>query len=624
MRNILSKDMKLITKHIVLWGLVLLNSISFAQSPKLTASAPSAVANGQQFRVNYSFNQQGNNFKGPSFKEFNYLTGPNQSSNTSMQVINGNVTQNVSYTYSYILQAAKEGTFEIPAASIEYNGTTYKSNSLSINVVKGNAPSTQQYNQPQPNNKQQSTTSEEVNSKDIYIRAIPDKTNPYQGEQIIITYKLYTSIAVAQYGINKLPSFNGFWNVDLLKDAAAKAKQYKETIDGKQYAVVEIRKIALFPQKSGNLTIDPLEVEAVVQVQTKRKSSGDFFDDFFNNSFFGSVQNVKKTLKSNMVSLSVKPFSVNKPVDFNGFTGLLNFKTTLDKTDVKANEALNLKLTVSGNGNLKLIDKIDIEFTPDFETYDPKLVDNISTSASGVSGSRTFEYLIIPRKEGVFKIKPITFSYFNLASKSFVTLSSPEYSIKVAKGAPGQGSATTLTTSKEDIKYIGSDIRFIKTNSFDLKQDGSIFFGSSLYFVMMFLPLLFFVAFVVLYRNMLKQRRNVALMKNKKANKVARKRLVLASRYLAENKREMFFEELSKAIWGYISDKFTISLSQLSMGNVQEVLQQHNVNEQMVFQLIELLNSCEYSRFAPDASSISLENSYNEALNLIRNLESQI
>ncbi|MEI8201681.1 MAG: BatD family protein [Bacteroidota bacterium] len=617
--------MKLISKHIVLWGLVLLNLVSFAQSPKLTASAPSAVANGQQFRVTYSFNQQGSNFKGPSFKDFNYLTGPNQSSSTSMQIMNGNVTQSVSYTYTYILQAAKEGTFEIPGASIEFNGTTYKSNGLSINVVKGNAPQTQQYSQQQPNNRQsQTTASDDVNSKDIYIRAIPDKTNPYQGEQIIVTYKMYTSVGVAQYGINKLPSFNGFWNVDLLKEAAAKAKQYRETIDGKQYTVVEIRKIALFPQKSGNLTIDPLEVEAVVQVQSRRKSSGDFFDDFFNNSFFGSVQNVKKTLKSNMVSLSVKPLPANKPIDFNGFSGNLNFKATLDKTDIKANEALNLKLTVSGTGNLKLIDKLNIEFPPDFETYDPKLVDNISTTAAGVSGSRTFEYLVIPRKEGVFKLKPITFSYFNLASKSFITLSSPEYTIKVAKGAPGQGSATTLTTSKEDIKYIGSDIQFIKTNSFALKQDSSIFFGSTLYFILMFLPLLLFVAFVITYRNMLKQRRNVALMKNKKANKVARKRLVLAQRYLTENKRELFFEELSKAIWGYLSDKFTIPLSQLSMENVQEVLQQRNVNEQMIFQLIDLLNSCEYSRFAPDASSLSLEQPYNEALSLIRNLESQI
>ncbi len=622
MRSRLSDFMKTRTKCLLLLGLVLLNLMSLAQAPKLTASAPSNVGNGQQFRVNYTFNQQGNGFKGPTFKDFNFLSGPNQSSSTNMQIINGTVNQSISYTFSYILQAVKEGTFEIPAASIEYNGTTYKSNTLSINVVKGNAP-TQQYSQSQPNrgNQQATPTTPDVNSKDIFIRGIPDKTNPYQGEQTIITYKLYTCIGVAQYGINKLPSFSGFWNVDLLKDAA-KSKQYREVIDGKQYAVIEIRKVALFPQKSGNLTIDPLEVDALVQVQTKRKNSGNFFDDFFNDSFFNQVQNVKKTIKSNMISISVKPLPGNKPVDFNGFTGNLNFKATLDKTDIKANEALNLKLTVSGNGNLKLIDKINMDFPPDFETYDPKLVDNITNSVSGVSGSRTFEYLVIPRKEGVFKIKPITFSYFNLASKSFVTLSSPEFTIKVAKGAPGQSSATTLSTSKEDIKYIGSDIQFIKTNSIALKRSGDMFFGSTLFFGILLLPLLLFCAFVILYRNMLKQRRNVALMKNKKAHKVAQKRLALAHKYLKENNKDLFFEELSKAIWGYLSDKFTISLAQLSMENVQEVLQQKQVNEQFIHQTMDLLSRCEFSRFAPDAASITLEQPYNEALTLIKNLES--
>ena len=425
---------------------------TFSQDVKFIASARQSVSLGEQFYVRYSVNAEGNSFKGPAFKDFDLVSGPNLSSSSSVQIINGKVNQSIDNTYTYILYASKEGSFNIPSATISVGGKNYSSNSLSIQVIKGK---TNNANQQQNQQQNQSSGSDES----IFIRAVASNAKPMQGEQVIITYKLYTTIPVVQYSITKAPSYNGFWSYDLIKDKE-KPKQYNEDYDGKRYMVAEIRKVAVFPQKSGTLKIEPLNVDAVVQIQQKRKhSNNDFFDDFF----YSGVQNVKRTLSSNSVSMNALPLPENnKPSDFSGAVGTFTLKSSASKNAVKANESINLKFTISGKGNLKLIDKMNIDFPPDFEVYDPKITENISTESGIISGSKTFDYLIIPRNKGKFTLKPVTFSFFDLIKKSYSTLSSQEFVFDIAKG-DGQSSTVVSSVNQEDIKYIGTDIRHIKT-----------------------------------------------------------------------------------------------------------------------------------------------------------------
>jgi|DewCreStandDraft_4_1066084.scaffolds.fasta_scaffold32325_2 hypothetical protein len=611
-------------KYIVLIILFLTKlNIIVAEDIKFSASASSTtVGTGQQFSVTFSINTGGgSNFKAPSFKGFSVLSGPNQSSSSSTQIINGSFSQTVSYSYTYYLQAGNEGTYTIGPAYINVGGKTYESNPITIKVVKDNSASQNRSNQG--NNQGQNQQTASFSDKDIFIRASISNASPYMGEQIIVTYKLYTSVGISQYSINKTPSNKGLWTEDLTKENE-RPKQYKEYIDGKQYIVAEIKKVAMFPQESGNLTIEPLEVDVIAQIPIQRRRTNTIFD-FFDDPFGSSVQNIKKTIKSNSSVIRVKPLpAAGKPDDFSGAVGNFTFSSNLSKNEVKANDAINLKITVSGRGNIKLIDKFDITFPTDFETYDPKITDNINKSDNGISGTKTFDYLLIPRNQGNFTIKPIKFTYFDLNKGKYVTLTSPEYNIKVDKG-DGKASATTLTTvNKEDIKYIGSDIEHIKTKPNKLKPEGQFFFLSKLYFTLLVIPVILFIAALIFRRKHLKLRGNVALLRNKKATKIARNRLKKAQKFLQNNERNNFYNEISQALWGYLSDKFNIPLAELSMESVNQSLQNKLVDTATIEQLISVLNNCEFARFTPESESVNMKKIYNEAIDIIKKIENEL
>lgn len=611
-------------KYIVLIILFLTKlNIIVAEDIKFSASASSTtVGTGQQFSVTFSINTgDGRNFKAPSFKGFSVLSGPNQSSSSSTQIINGSFSQTVSFSYTYYLQAGNEGTYTIGPAYINVGGKTYESNPITIKVVKDNSASQNRSNQG--NNQGQNQQSASFSDKDIFLRASISNASPYMGEQIIVTYKLYTSVGISQYSINKTPSNKGLWSEDLTKENE-RPKQYKEYIDGKQYIVAEIKKVAMFPQESGNLTIEPLEVDVIAQIPVQRRRTNTIFD-FFDDPFGSSVQNIKKTIKSNSSVIRVKPLpTASKPDDFSGAVGNFTFSSNLSKNEVKANDAINLKITVSGRGNIKLIDKFDITFPTDFETYDPKITDNINKSDNGISGTKTFDYLLIPRNQGNFTIKPIKFTYFDLNKGKYVTLTSPEYNIKVDKG-DGKTSATTLTTvNKEDIKYIGSDIEHIKTKPNKLKPEGQFFFLSKLYFTLLVIPVILFIAALIFRRKHLKLRGNVALLRNKKATKIARNRLKKAQKFLQNNDRNNFYNEISQALWGYLSDKFNIPLAELSMESVNQSLQNKLVDTATIEQLISVLNNCEFARFTPESESLNMKKIYNEAIDIIKKIENEL
>ncbi len=588
----------------------------FSQDVRFTATAPEQVAVGDRFRLVFSVNADGDGFKAPSLRDFSLLSGPNRGSSSSMQIINNKVTRSVENTYTYTVQAVKEGTFTVGSASIVVDGKTYQSSPITIKVVKGN-PS-------QQNTQQQDTRSgADVSSKNLFIRAAVSKNNPYQGEQVIVTYKLYTRVPISDMAIKKSPALTGFWKENLLENNV-NYKQYKEVVNGLEYNVAEIKKDALFAQKSGKLTIDPLELDVIAQVEVKRRRSNDPFDDFFNDSFFGrNYQNVQKTLASNSITLDVRPLPEAGNKDFNGAVGSYNINATVDKTTLKANDALTLKFTVTGRGNIKMIDKPNFVFPPDFEVYDPKITDNVRTTDGGMSGSRTFEYLIVPRNHGKYTIKPASFVYFNLESGSYRTLNTPNFDITVEKGT-GNEAYVSSGADKQDLQYIGTDIRFIQTGIFKLKPINHFFYGSPLFWILLASPLILFVIFIIIWQKELKKRSNVALMRNKKATGIARKRLKAAELYLKQGNQTSFCNEISNALWGYLSDKFNLPRAMLSIDSVSAALQKKNVKEELISKYISTLNNCEFARFAPGDKSEIMSNLYTEAMNVITQTEQEL
>jgi hypothetical protein len=408
-----------------------------------------------------------------------------------------------------------------------------------------------------------------------------------------------------------------------------KLQQTTQVINGEQYVVADIRKIALFSLKSGRLVIDPLELECVAQVrkQTRTRTGDPFFDDFFNDSFFNNnIANVEKNLKSNPLVINVQPLpETGKPVDFSGAVGNFTFHSEIDKTRLKTNETVTLKCSISGQGNIQLIDKLNINFPPDFETYDPKVTSDVQTTAAGVSGTQTFEYLLIPRKPGKFTIKPVTFTYFDVSKKRYISVSSPAYNLDIEKGS---GDASTMVTysgaNKEDIQYIGSDIRHIKDKHFALSPLGYRFFASTGFLLLLIIPLLLFIIFLILWRRMAARRSDIQLMKNLKATKIARKRLAKAEQFQKTGNQESFYVEISQALWGYLSDKFSIPLSDLSIDSVQDALERKNVNEQIINQFIDTLHNTDFARFAPGEKTVNMERTYNQALEIISKIEREL
>lgn len=596
-----------------------------AQEIEFTASAKSNVQVGEQFRAVFTVNRQVDGFTGPGFDGFRVLSGPNQSTNQSYQFINGKVSQSYQVTFTYYLQATKEGEFKVEPAKVVADGKTYPSNALQINVTKGSSSQAAQ-GQQQGGARPAQRTQEGLGKDDIFIRASIDKSKPYQGEQVIITYKIYTTVPVSQINIGKLSSFPGFWYKNLLDDNAP-LKQRNETINGKEYVVADLRKIALFAQRSGEIKIEPMELNCVAQVKMASSGTRDpFFDSFFNDPFFNrNYQNVELNLQSNALTIEVKPLpSASQPTGFGGAVGTFNLSSELDRTTLKTNEPLTLMLTLSGKGNIELIDALPLSFPPDFETYDPKITNNLSKGQGGISGTRTFEYLVIPRNAGEFQIKPVEFSYFDPVKQHYFTLSSPLYTIQVEKGAEAAGNITYSGVSQKDIQFIGSDIRYIKTGNIQLQRINSLFLWSTGFTLWIIVPLLLFVALVAYMTYLRKRAGNVALVRNRKANRVARKNLLKAGEYLKNNQTDFFFEEISRALWGYISNKFNIPMADLSIESVHQKLANKGVREDLTMQFTGVLESCEYARFAPGDKSGRMQEIYNEALAVISKMEQEL
>ena len=587
---------------------------AFAQKFTATASK-TKVAVGETFQLTFSLNANGTNFKMPALNEFDVYSGPNQS--TSMSFVNGAMSQSI--TLSYIIAAKKEGKVTITPANVSVNGANVQSNSLVIEVVKGGTTTN-----PNPNSQNQqqnpSSPSNEGIGDNLFVRTSVNKTKVFQGEQITVTHKVYTRYQLRGFQDIKFPDYTGFWSQDVPSNNQ-QIQVANENVDGVVYSVAELKKTFIFPQRSGKLQIEPMKVEVVVRKQSNKRPR-DIFDQFFG----GGYEDATYSVKSKPIIIDVTPLpEANKPANFAGAVGDFSFKAEVNKDNVKANDAINLTVTINGKGNIKLVDPLKINFPEDFETYDAKTKDNISTSASGVSGSKTFDYLAIPRHEGDYKIEPISFSYFDPEKKQYITLPSPEFKIHVDKGKDGEAGANVFNPrSKEDVKVLGNDIRYIKTNNIQLVPRGNYFFGSAAFCLLLISPFLLFFLFIFIRRKHIEKNKDSVAVKSRKATKMAKKQLVLAEKHLNANNKETFYVEIFKALHGYTGSKFNIPTANLNKDNITDSMKLRGVSEATIQQLMSTLDNCEFAHYAPSAASGDLKEIYNNTVELITKIENEI
>lgn len=608
----ISEEMKKLI--IILIALIAVGTQAFADGRvTFTTSAPDAVVIGDQFKLSYTVtSKKVRDFRAPSIKGFDVLMGPSRSEQSSTQIINGNVSSSSSITFTYVLMANTEGNFSIPGASIIADDNQMVSNSVRIKVLP-----TDQSNDGGSQSGNTSQASASVSGQDLFVTASASKTTVYEQEAFLLTYKIYTR--ELNLGLNnaKHPDFKGFHSqeIEMTNDTRWPQEHFK----GRNYFTKVYRQFVLFPQQSGKLIIDPAQFDFTIR---KAVASEDPFDAFFNGG--SNVVDVRKSIKTPAITINVIPLPAGKPANFSGGVGEFNITSSISTKELKTNDAVTIKLIISGTGNLKLISDPEIKFPEGFEVFDPKVNNQVRLTTDGLSGNKIVEYLAIPRHAGTFKIAGATFSYFDIKSKSYKTLKTEDYEIKVEKGAGNADQVIANFTNKEDLKVLGEDIRYIKQNDVMLQPKGSFFYGSLTYWLFYIIPAIAFIIFFIVYRKQAAENANVAKMRTKKANKVATKRLKLAGKLLSENKKDAFYDEVLKALWGYISDKLNIPVSRLSKDNIEEKLRNHGVNDELIKEFLNALNDCEFARFAPGDESQAMDKVYSSSMEIISKMENSI
>jgi hypothetical protein len=600
-------------RNILIYITLLLLPLSMlAQDIEVKAQFPPVVSEGEQFAISWNVNAGGGEFTAPAFTGFYKLAGPQTSYSSSTQIINGRVSQSTSYTYVYYLQAMNEGRFTLGPATIRIKNKEYKSDSIYIEVVKD--PSAQQVQQ---GNDQgiKDASGNKTPGTDLYIRLIVSKNEVYQGEHIAAVLKIYSKISVAGLSEIKFPDFNGFLKEDL---QTPQVNSQRENVNGVIYETGVIQQFLLYPQTTGEITINPVQITALVQQKTNNQ------DPFF-SGFFESYTNVPRAIASQPVKIKVKPLPGNKPDDFSGIVGKIELKSSLNKDSVDVNDAINFKITVSGTGNLRFAGKPSLKLPPDIEIYEPKVTDNVKNSSAGSSGQKSFEYVLIPRHYGSYSIPEVSYSYFNTETQKYEKLTTKGYKFYARKGSD-QGTPLTVFggVSKEEVKYLGKDIRFIKAEPGKLNKAPVHYISMKSFYSWFGLAFVVFIAVLILRRETIRRNSDISAVRNRKAGKVAGKRLNEASKCIKSGMTDKFHEEILKALWGYLSDKLSIPVSELTRISATEALRSKNVSDEIIDNLTAVLDKCEYARYAPASSGSEANEIYNDAMQFIRTIENTL
>jgi len=590
-------------------GLLLCTNLLFAQSKFVATASKTNVGVGEQFEVDFTINAGGTHYTQPDFHDFQVLSGPNISS--SFASINGVSTMSISY--GYILTATKEGTFTIDEAAIVLNGHTLTTSSIKIKV-KGQAPppQAQQAQAAGPDDNPKIDTKDL--SKQIFVRAVTDKTRAYVGEQIKVYYKIYTRVGILGGQPDKAPDLNGFWNQDVQSKGQNTWKS--EVYKGIRYNVTTVKQSMLFPQHAGDLQIDPLAITFMVELRLPSRNA---LDDMY-----GNVKQMKYSSKSQPITIHAMALpTAGKPADFTGAVGNYTVYSDVDKRELKANETLNYTIDISGTGNLNLINSPKIAPPVDVEKYDPKTNDHIVVDSNGVSGSRQFSYLLIPRHQGNFTLNPVEFTFFNPSTQKYVTVPTKPFTIKVDKGDAQANVPAFNSSEQQDIKLLGSDIRYIKTTSADVFKDGEGFYNSALYYILLLLGPVLFIGALFYRRWMTEYNSDIVRVRSREASRMAAKHLAFAQKELTAGNRSAFYDAVAKGLYGYLSDKLNIPVSDLNKENIITQLQARKLDSTIITQLVDTMDLCEMARFAP-VTGISEQQVFDKAKNTINEIEDKI
>lgn len=588
----------------------------------LKIQAPAQTEVGRRIRVSYVANTQDvEDIQVDEFPGFNVVYGPSTSSSSSFSMINGKTTQSSSLTFTYTLLATEEGKFTIPAATIKVGGKSYKSSSAVIEILPSSGNSQGNNQQPQTGRQQNNGSSRQrshasasdIGSNELYMTVTASKKKIYEQEAVLLTYKLYTLVNIQQIA-GEMPQLDGFHVQEV--DSKAQMSLKYERVNGRNYGTAVWRQYVLFPQKTGKLKVPSITFDSQVEIQN---TSMDPFDIFFGGGSLSQL--VKKSIVAPAIDIEVLPLPTPKPANFAGAVGKYTISGQLTPEQVNANDAATLRLTVSGQGNMKLMKAPKVNFPQDFEIYDPKVTDRTTNTSLGAKGNVVYDYVVVPRHGGKFNIAPIEFCYFDPESESYKTLKTDSFAIAVAKS---KNTGSSNYREQEDLKVLNNDIRYIKLGKVDNSESDTLFFGSLSYWMYYMVSAGLFVLLLILFNRQIKKSKDISGMRVQKAGKAASKRLKTAAKLMKQHQSEAFYDEVMKALLGYAGDKLNIQNSELNKENVSESLQSVGVEQNMVDAYMNIISECEFARYAPGDPDATMEKIYTSASDVINELDSVI
>lgn len=611
---------------IFLTALLVLAVFSAYAAEKVTfeANSPLTVAAGEPFRVEFALNAKPDDdtFKAPSFEGFDVLAGPAISQGSSVQIVNGSMTKSVSYTYTFVLLPQAAGNVTVGAAEVRVDGTTYRTRPLPVEIVnegEGSRAQQQQGGSRRPDDAHGDAQSQ-IGKDDILLRAVVSRSSVYKNEPLHVAFKLYTRVPYVNLVPESAPSFNGFWSQDLSDPNGARVG--RETYNGKVYETRVLYDYLLYPQQVGTLSIDPVEMTVVAQVVVQSRNA---------DPFFGSgreVFNVPRKVQSQRTSVSVKALPAGAPASFSGAVGNFTMDAQFPSERIAANSGATVTVKISGTGNLTFVQAPKLPLPTSFEQYNVKTTESINASSSGISGYRQFEYPFIARAEGTYDLEPVEFTFFDPQRMQYVTLKSKPLTLEITPDTRGGGSGDAVVMqgrgmSKEEVKLLGQDIRFIKLGGAQLRSERVPFIFSAAYWILLVGVLVLFAMIYIALRRQIRESQNVALVRGKRANKVAVQRFRAAKRYMEEQNRHAFYEEMLRALWGYMSDKFNIPVANLTKENVREELHKRGVSSEDSQRFTAIITQCDEAQYSP-VESARMGDVYSEGVNLISRIESVI
>jgi len=597
-------------KRIILLIWTVLSLVQANAQGQFTVEVPNVVATGERFRLVFTAtNLEPESFNPPEMENFMVLAGPTTSTMNRMEYINGRRTQSRSVSYTYILEAVTTGKFTIGEASVVSDKVTYRTQSVTIEVIQGTSSQGGAVRQQDP------VAGAEISDQDVFLRLDVSKRRVVKGEPLTATLKLYTRVNVSGAEDIRFPTFNGFWSQEVY--APQQIDWQRENVNGEIYQVATLRRYVLLPQQAGSIKIDPSEIVCVIQVRNTRRGQS-LLDEFFD-----SYQTVRKRVIAPAVTVNVSELPAGAPGTFKGAVGKFAISAGLGKDSVKAHDAVSVYVTITGEGNINLLEAPRVTLPPDFEVYDAKITDNSRNTGGTFSGSKTFEYPVIPRSHGDFTIDPVEFSYYDIENKQYKTIRSEPLKLKVERSTDlaAPGGTYTPENRRRAVESLSRDIRYIKTASPSWRSTGKYLTGSVLYFVILFM---IFAVTGVVYVVMNKRREHmndVIRVRNSKANKIARTRLKAAGVLLKQKLFEAYYEELHRALWGYIADKLGLSQAECSRERISELLRKRNVETETISNFTDIIDSCEYARYAPDPGQLEKERIFDMAVKAISNME---